>query len=282
MRKWESLLEREPRPLSQLSGLLGILLIGVLDLIVPWEFSMSFFYLIPIAAIAWFGSKLGGWLGAAMAAVIWLATEMMTHYSGFFSAPLLWNFGINLGLFLAEAYVFHKFRQTWIHHQELIRTDAITGLANSRAFFELAGIELNRAKRQHLPLTIVYMDIDNFKAINDKYGHSVGDSLLAKVAEVINENIRVNDILARLGGDEFVILLPEVETGMIQTVLERLRKNLILEMETRDWPVTFSIGVVTFHNLPDSIDDMLIKADDMMYAVKKSGKNQMKQDEIAM
>ncbi|HTC77354.1 MAG TPA: diguanylate cyclase, partial [Terriglobales bacterium] len=93
--------------------------------------------------------------------------------------------------------------------KELSRSDPLTGLPNRRAFYEVALAEADRARRYRHPLSLAYLDVDNFKQVNDDYGHDAGDELLVRVAEVLRRNLRNNDIVARLGGDEFAMLLPE-------------------------------------------------------------------------
>jgi diguanylate cyclase (GGDEF)-like protein len=137
---------------------------------------------------------------------------------------------------------------------------------------------LHRARRYPHPLTVVYMDLDNFKAVNDHFGHEVGDKLLRMITKIINRNIRSTDAVARLGGDEFALLLPETNGASAGRVIEKLHAQLLAAMKKNGWPVTFSIGVVTFLSQPESVDTMIKLVDDLMYAAKESGKNQIKYD----
>lgn len=164
------------------------------------------------------------------------------------------------------------------NQKKLARTDALTGLANRRHFFNAAGNELNRARRYGQPISIAYIDVDNFKAINDSIGHSAGDALLRLVAQTIMTNIRKVDIAARLGGDEFALLLPETSAEPALYALQRLEKELMELMNKNEWLVTFSIGVATFTSAPASVDEMINTADSIMYNAKHSGKNTIKQE----
>jgi len=125
------------------------------------------------------------------------------------------------------------------------------------------------------PFSVVYIDIDNFKNINDNLGHNVGDRLLCSVAKMIKQNIRVIDILARLGGDEFGIFLSETGAEAAGLVASKLKNKLFCLMQGNGWSVTFSMGVVTFEIFPDSVDEMIKAADSQMYAAKKKGKNRI-------
>ncbi|MBI3014821.1 MAG: GGDEF domain-containing protein, partial [Candidatus Tectomicrobia bacterium] len=159
----------------------------------------------------------------------------------------------------------------------LARTDSLTGVINRRYFFELAQRENSRAHRHKQPFTVMFIDLDNFKDVNDVSGHMTGDALLRLVGETMRKNLRQTDIIARLGGDEFAVLLPE--TGpepSVHIVMRKLQENLLQVMEKNGWPVTFSIGAVTFLRPPSSVDEMIRLPDDLMYSVKGKGKNMIK------
>jgi diguanylate cyclase (GGDEF)-like protein len=119
--------------------------------------------------------------------------------------------------------------------------------------------------------------VDDFKQVNDHLGHSAGDRLLRTVADTIRENVRGIDVVARLGGDEFAILMPETDGAAAGVVVRRVRRRLLDAARAGGWPVTFSIGVVTFDTPPASCDEMLQAADDLMYAAKRHGKNAIRQ-----
>jgi diguanylate cyclase (GGDEF)-like protein len=158
-------------------------------------------------------------------------------------------------------------------NRELARTDYVTGAISIRYFYDLAQIEMRRAQRYRHPLTLAYIDLDNFKAVNDRLGHSTGDRVLRAVTEGICRQVRPADTLARLGGDEFALLMPETDGEAAKTVLNRIHSSLVDEMLRNGWMVTFSVGVVTFNEVPKSVDDMVKMADGIMYSVKTAGKN---------
>ena len=154
----------------------------------------------------------------------------------------------------------------------------MTGAVNARFFRALAQREIDRSARYLHPLTVAYIDIDNFKAINDVFGHMMGDKVLAVVAHIMQQQVRKTDVVSRVGGDEFAILLPEVGTDEAKSVISKIGCRLSEEMESKGWPVTFSIGVLTFIAVPPSAEDMLGMADRVMYTVKNSGKNSVRYD----
>jgi diguanylate cyclase (GGDEF)-like protein len=153
------------------------------------------------------------------------------------------------------------------------RTDFLTGVLNARFFHELAQMEINRSARYQRPFTVVFIDVDNFKTINDTFGHTTGDTVLHTIAENIQQNLRKTDIVARVGGDEFVVLLPESDPITAPTVLNNMQQALLKEMQANGWTVTFSIGALTLAGTQISVDELLGRADQLMYVVKNSGKN---------
>jgi diguanylate cyclase (GGDEF)-like protein len=156
---------------------------------------------------------------------------------------------------------------------ELARTDYLTGAANFRSFAEMVNAELHRARRYARPFTVCYLDVDYFKIVNDRFGHSTGDALLRVIVDTTRSRTRASDVVARLGGDEFAILLPETGYEAAQAVVAKLRESLLEAVRQRGWPVTFSIGVVTCLEPPDSVDALLQAADGLMYSVKNTTKD---------
>jgi diguanylate cyclase (GGDEF)-like protein len=185
----------------------------------------------------------------------------------------VWNTLIRLGFFLVVTRLLSALRRAYDANQELARVDYVTGAVSIRFFYDLAKIEIERSARYNRPLTFVYIDMDNFKAVNDLLGHSTGDMVLRAVAENIQRQIRPSDIFSRLGGDEFALLLPETSEEEARKVISRLHGLLVNEMLKKGWMVTFSVGVVTFSQPPKSVDEMVKLADSAMYSVKTKGKN---------
>jgi diguanylate cyclase (GGDEF)-like protein len=164
-------------------------------------------------------------------------------------------------------------KKTYTVNRELARSDYVTGAISIRYFYELAQIELKRAQRHQLPFTLAYIDLDNFKTVNDRLGHSTGDRVLRAVTDGISRQVRPADLVARLGGDEFALLLPETDGDAAKTVINKVHTCLVNEMLRNGWMVTFSVGVVTFNEVPKTVDEMVKMADNAMYSVKATGKN---------
>ncbi len=162
--------------------------------------------------------------------------------------------------------------------RKLALTDSLTNIWNRRHFMQLAGHELERAKRYGGALAIMMIDLDHFKAVNDTYGHEVGDQALKKVAEVVGAELRKVDIFARIGGDEFVIALPQ--TGLEQAVHvgERLRENFSGTPIASGGPslhITVSIGITVTGQGSPELTTLLKQADTALYDAKNKGRNRV-------
>ncbi len=152
------------------------------------------------------------------------------------------------------------------------RADNLTGLLNRRGFGERAAIELARSKREHAPLGLVSFDLDNFKVVNDEWGHDVGDRVLIATARSFESELREIDVLARMGGEEFVALLPGAEIAEAESLAERIREALFVAHHPDLPRVTVSAGVASAR-APEDIEHLLKAADRALYAAKGSGRN---------
>jgi diguanylate cyclase (GGDEF)-like protein len=147
---------------------------------------------------------------------------------------------------------------------------------NPRVFYALLQMEINRSRRYKNPFTIAYIDLDNFKTVNDEFGHAIGDKVLRFVVDQVKNNLRKTDVVARLGGDEFALLLPETKQESAQVVLSKLHSDILAKMKQQNWPVTLSIGVLTCIDAPITTDEAIKAVDDLMYSVKRGSKNGVK------
>jgi diguanylate cyclase (GGDEF)-like protein/PAS domain S-box-containing protein len=159
--------------------------------------------------------------------------------------------------------------------KSISRIDFLTGIPNRRTFFQTLNAEVKRVRRYPRPLTVAYIDVDNFKQVNDGLGHAVGDELLRTIGKSLEETLRETDTAARLGGDEFAILLPETDGENASVVMNKVQEHLTEAVQKREWPVTFSVGVVTFTTGMKSAEEMIKVADELMYKVKRKGKSAM-------
>ncbi|HEX8458739.1 MAG TPA: diguanylate cyclase [Pyrinomonadaceae bacterium] len=256
-------------------GLLLVALQSAINYLIGPDIAFYIFYLLPISLVAWLVGRRAAVFVSIASAVSYFFTERLTGH--FDARPLIPYFNVfaQLAAFLFVTYFVSALRRSHDHERELARTDDLTGVINRRSFFEASQQEISRARRHRHPFTVAYMDVDNFKLINDNYGHSIGDTVLRSVTQTIKNNIREIDVVARLGGDEFVILMPETGEEAAQVVVARIHQNIMNAMRDYGWPITFSIGVVTWTTPPRTVDVMLKLADEAMYEVKNGGKNRV-------
>jgi diguanylate cyclase (GGDEF)-like protein len=166
-------------------------------------------------------------------------------------------------------------------HRELTviaNTDSLTGLHNRRHFLEHAEAEFVRTKRYGQLLSLLVMDIDDFKTVNDSYGHDVGDMTMLKVAQVLRQETRFFDLVARIGGDEFIVMLINTDEQQAVDIAERIRlavENTPIFFDTQEFHVHLSVGIACFLPADASLDFMLKRADKALYQAKHEGSNRV-------
>jgi diguanylate cyclase (GGDEF)-like protein len=251
------------------------IIIGIFDCLTG-NFPIDFLYLVPIFLAAWYVNE---YLGAFVCAICGLS--MVVGNQIFPGNGTVrggeWNLITEVMFLMAINFTIAAFKKKYDRTMCLANKDFLTGALNRNGFFPIAEHEINMSLRYNRALTIAYMDIDNFKMINDTLGHNTGDVLLCTVVKTIQENIRASDTLARLGGDEFVLLFTETAEGNARKFLEKLMQKLSIAMIRNGWRVTFSLGVMTYSSPPLSVDDMINAADLKMYSEKLRSKNMMPQ-----
>ena len=203
------------------------ILLGIIDYATGPEIGFSIFYLLPISLVAWFSGILWAVVISFICSTIWFLSDSLGGHT--YSQPAIgyWAANMRLGYFLIISYLLGTLEKMWVIQKHISNIDYLTGVANSRSFHHSADAELARAKRYSHSLTIAYIDVDNFKKINDLFGHSTGDNVLKLVAQTIGKNIRSVDIVGRLGGDEFCLLMPETGYESAQIALQKLRRVLL-------------------------------------------------------
>ena len=164
------------------------------------------------------------------------------------------------------------------HEQQLAHIDDLTGVNNRRYLFELAGHEFDVAKRYQQPLSVIMFDLDHFKQVNDNFGHATGDKMLKLVIQAARAQLRDVDLIGRYGGEEFVIVLPVTKAQQAYLLAERIRTNveaLHVDTDTSPATVTLSIGIAEIIHAPqdESVDELIHRADEAMYAAKQAGRN---------
>lgn len=250
--------------------------IGLVDWATGYELDLGVLYLAPVGLLAWerglwaglAGSFLGG-IASALAEI--LGERLFTA----FWIPLA-N-GLTGAISLAVlAWVLVRLRAALDRERIHARQDRLTGLLNRAGFLEVVEAEVERARRYGHPLALAYLDLDDFKAVNDREGHQAGDRLLAMVAGILRGELRDTDRPARLGGDEFAVLLPEIESELAVALAQRLGTRIEEAMTREGWGVTASIGLAAFRRPPQSVDELVSRADGLMYRAKADGKRSLK------
>jgi diguanylate cyclase (GGDEF)-like protein len=277
------ILEKQSRPsyVLILAGFVLTVLIGIADFLTGYELSFSVFYVLPVALVTWLTSRRLGLLTSLAAAFVWLGADVTTGHR--YSYPLIpiWNTLIRLAFFVIITLLLSALRRATEREREFARVDNLTGAVNPRFFYDLAQMEIDRFQRYEHPFTLAYIDLDNFKTVNDQFGHPAGDQVLRIVASSARKYLRKTDVVARLGGDEFALLLPETNEESARIALSKIQDGLLEEMRLGNWPITFSIGVLTCIVPPNTTEELVRMADELMYSVKHDSKNSIKYSSYA-
>ena len=265
------------RPLFwAITGLVIIGLLGILDYLTGNEITLSLFYLVPIVMVTWAIDHKTGLFMSFMSALTLLGAETASGQT--YSHPIFYflNTLVRALFYVVVVYLVAELQKSRKEELLAARTDFITGAVNARYFNELLQMEISRIRRYPHPITLVYMDVDNFKLVNDLFGHRIGDEVLRCIANESKSQLRITDTVARLGGDEFVMLLPSTRQTEARLVVSKVYTNLSEKMRQRNWPVTFSMGAVTCEFSPYSAEQLVNMADELMYEVKNSTKNDVR------
>lgn len=252
-----------------------VLLLGALRLATDAELVLASLALLPVLVIAWIAGRKQGVLAAILASAMWAVGDLSAVRQ--FSAPWIpWaNAATHLMTYGLVALLAAQVRHQLQKEHEQASQDALTKIPNRRAFLEAGASEVERSTRYGHSMAVIFIDLDDFKQLNDARGHATGDAALRATAKALIGALRSSDQVARLGGDEFAVLLPEigydaaVEAGRkIGVAINRTLKKFT--------PVTASVGVAWFDSGKRSFAMMLKAADELMYEVKQGGKNDMR------
>lgn len=254
-------------------SLLLVAAVATIDNATGSELSFSIFYLLPVSLAAWYaGGRIGRTI-SIVAAGAWLAIDATS--GAVYSSPLIpfWNAAVRFGFFLLVAQLITSLQRHVKQEENLARVDGLTGVMSGRTFRHSAAEVVGLAGRNGKPFTIAYVDLDDFKKVNDTRGHAEGDRALKAVGSALMNSIRRTDIVGRLGGDEFAVLLPETDESGAREVVAKIRAGLASATESGGWPIGASIGATVFLTPPDDPEKAIAQADELMYRAKASGKN---------
>ena len=271
LRRCKGWLERQPPGVIYALALLLVGILGIIDHRTGTEFAFFIYYWAPIALVAWYADRRTT-LVSLLCAAVWFAANWSFRLEGATGLRAFWETNTRLLSFLIFGETLRSLRRAFLAERKLARTDFLTGVANRRAFYEVLEKDLARIGRSGRPVSLAYLDIDDFKALNDSMGHQAGDEVLAGVGSALARGIRAGDLAARFGGDEFVVFLPGAGEPEAKGVLSRLAESLSAMAEKGRWPVTFSIGMVVASSSSVTAQDLLREADRLLYEAKSSGK----------
>lgn len=273
-----AVLERR-RPLLYALCLGLIAVIAFADYLSGDEILLFVLHLLPVALLAWGGGLYAGLAGAVIATGAMLIGYVALS-DGTFRTLHVWQALVSLTSNGTVAWAVSKLKASHERvvsllstERRLAREDAVTGLASVRAFHERLALEVDRMRRHARPLSLMYLDLDDFKSVNDERGHRAGDELLGRVGRVLLASVRKVDLCGRLGGDEFGILMPETDAEEAARVAQRVHEGLIRSFREGGAAVGMSAGLATFRSPPMDDQVPISQVDALMYEAKRSGKN---------
>lgn len=243
--------------------MMTVLLIGYVDYVSGPEIGFSLFYLAPVVAAAWYIGRGAAVLIALTAAACWFTADYLVRVSLGLS---LWNGLTRLVIYTAQGWLVGTLREDRRREARLARTDAVTELPNSRAFYE----SLEAAARGEGTIGAMFIDLDNFKRVNDHFGHAAGDAVLKRVAAAMSRAVRETDIVARIGGDEFAALLHEVDEKSSAMIAMRIIEGI--RAIARDYQGTefgASIGIAIPRTERVEPANLIRIADEALYEAKQ-------------
>jgi diguanylate cyclase (GGDEF)-like protein len=267
---------RQQRVLAALLSALSVGAVGLLDYFTGVEYRVFPLYFLPLSFGAWYLGRGNALLMSALCTAAWVTSNSLAGLS--YSSAAVWavNALMQAVAFTMVALLIAILRELAGREAEHGRTDALTRLPNRRDFYQEAERLLSLARRHRRPVTLAYLDLDRFKALNDRLGHHAGDVVLQRVADVLRAHIRASDLPGRLGGDEFVLFLPETGADGARTVLGRLHQALTEDLERAGGLVAVSIGAVSLASAPDEVEALIQRADAAMYAAKSDGGSRLR------
>jgi diguanylate cyclase (GGDEF)-like protein len=243
----------------------------------PIDLRLGILYIVPVLLVTWHDGIIWGVAFAVGTGVLRYLTGLDQMAPDTPLAIRLTNEGaylIVLGVAMAGL---AQLQRTQTALRQMATQDELTGALNARAFEERLAQELERDRRYNLPLALLYLDLDDFKMVNDRHGHRTGDAVLRLVVNATRRAVRQSDIIGRLGGDEFAVLMPETEGAVAEAAATRLAEGI--RTVFRGTPsVTASVGVVAAVNAASiRAEDLLRRADEAMYQAKRGGKDRVVQ-----
>lgn len=272
---------RSSKPLVLATCLALVAVVGVIDAVTGSEVRAFPLYFVPIALAGQRLTRASTLAVVLLCTLAWFMANVMFGDHPTTRLVSTVNVAAQTIAFTTVGLLIVELKARLERERDLSRRDPLTGLRNARGFDEQAEVLLALARRAGRPFTLAYIDLDNFKKVNDEQGHHVGDEALRAAARVLEQGTRETDVLARLGGDEFAVFFPDTDQRTASALLERIRAALAAEMARGGWPITATIGAAAFERAPATLDEAVRAGDERMYAAKRAGKNCVVSDTVA-
>ncbi len=265
-----------PKPLLTIFAFLLVLTIGSLDLTAGYnKVSIAFLYLFPIILITWYEGGIPAVIISIFSAITWSIADTASGPVYSHIAVPVWNTVMVFGMFSIVAYSFATIKRLMIRERAHFHNDDLAHAASANLFYEEGQREVKRAARYKRPLTLVRLAINDYNRITGTLGWSMGESLALAVAETVMKTLRATDIVAKLDAHEFAILMPETKNQDAEVAVHKVQEHLLDLVKQNDWPVTFSIGVVTCTAPACTIDELIAMAGDLMKAAPGDAGNRV-------
>ncbi len=254
-------------------GVLGMLLISAIDMAIGYKVSLIVVHLLPVLLVTWFASPRWGFFLLVVMTVIgvlgqnWLAPPSVPMFYRYLERGS--DFVAISILILVQA----RLRQAYRNARRQARIDALTGCLNRSSFHQQLQDEVARQKRYGRVHSLLYLDVDEFRTVNETLGHQAGDVLLAEVGRALRARVRRTDSVGRMGADEFALLLRETDQAAAMSIAAEIKQDLERIARGYRWPVCFSIGIVCFSRPPSDADVALRLAEELMNEAKQRGKD---------
>jgi len=271
----------ERRPLLAGIALALIAAIAVADYATGDQIHLFILYMLPVSLLAWGAGLYVGLASAVLSSAVTLGVYWLLA-GGRFETIHGWHVTVTLVSAATIAWAIARLKADHLRISSLLeserllsRTDAMTGLASAHAFHERLTLEIDRMRRVPKPLSLLYVDLDDFKKVNDERGHLAGDQLLARVGKLLLGATRRVDLCGRVGGDEFAVLMPETSAADAMTVAERVRESIRKSFQEGGAGIGTSSGLSTLLTAPIDAQAAISSADQLMYEAKNGGKQKI-------
>ncbi len=265
---------RSPRILGLVGAFAFTMLVYWANVSTPPQIKLGLLYLVPVMIATWYAGLFWGTVFTLLS----MALRMQVELNQLAEHTTLWASSLNQISFAAVCGIamsaFRNIQKTQLMLHALATHDPLTQVLNARSFEQRLTQELERNRRYKRPMALLYLDLDDFKTVNDSHGHQTGDAVLRLVADAIRGAVRQADAVGRMGGDEFAVLMPETDAVLADAAAQRLASGVGIVFEGSP-QVTASIGLVSCTATDAGTDAVLRRADQAMYDAKRAGKNRV-------